>query len=113
MNIETKNNFDQLLEKLQILSIKNQLFGQVEKIEVTFTDKDASKLLGYASILSVSEDASDISLSYEIVTRLLENYRNTNSYVIKSAEILLARIGNFPGLELLKNRYSSEQKTTV
>lgn len=111
--LQIKDDFERLIEKLEILSIRNQLFGKVVKNEVNLTEREVSKLLSYASILSLSEDSSDISQSYEIITRLLEIYKSENYYVIKGAEILLSRIGNFPGRNLLRERYFTEQQTQI
>lgn len=113
MKSEARENFEELVEKLEISSIRSQLFGQLLQNELKLTEQEISKLLGYASILSLSENASDISQSYEIITRLLEIYKDSNPYIIKGAEIILSRIGNFPGRELLKNRYIPEQQAQV
>lgn len=111
--LQIKDDFERLIEKLEILSIRIQLLGKVVKSEINLTEREVSKLLSYASILSLSEDSSDISQSYEIITRLLEIYKRKNYYVIKGAEIILSRIGNFPGRNLLRERYFTEQQAQV
>lgn len=113
LKLQVKEDFEGLVEKLEISSIRSQLFGQVDQNGIDLTEREISKLLSYASILSLSDDSSDISQTYEIITRLLEIYKGKNSYVIKGAEIILSRIGNFPGKNLLRDRYSPEQQAHV
>lgn len=113
MKLKIKENIEQLIEKLEISSIRSQLFGQLVQSGIRLTEQEVSKLLSYASILSLSDNSSEISQAYEIITRLLEIFKNENPYVIKSAEIILSRIGNFPSRELLKNRYVPDHQAQV
>lgn len=105
--------FDRLFEQLEITSIKCQLPGKVHHNDIDeLQEKDISRLLSYASILSLSDDNSNISQSYEIITRLLEVSKGKNPYVVSGAEVIFSRIGNFPGRELLKSRRQFPDQTT-
>ncbi|OHX15698.1 ATP-dependent DNA helicase [Chromobacterium amazonense] len=101
---------EELISKLEINSIKKQIFKITNDVEIEeLSDRDISKLFGQASILSLSENSDDLALCYEIITRLLEITDGGNIKVINAAEVILSRIGNFPGRTLLRNRYTNGQ----
>ncbi|MFC6980124.1 DEAD/DEAH box helicase [Microbulbifer taiwanensis] len=80
---------------------------------VSLDDKEIQSLTGYSSILSLSDTAEDVSLSYEIATRLLEYTEGNCNKVISAADIILSRIGNFPGRSLLRDRYLESNPATI
>lgn len=111
-NLELLDSFTELIEKLEVASIISQLPGQVYGKDIhELEEEDISTLLSYASILALSDDHSDISQAYEIVTRLLEVSRGENPHVVSGAEVILSRIGNFPGRELLRSRQLPDQES--
>ncbi|MFG1491388.1 DEAD/DEAH box helicase, partial [Oceanospirillum sp. HFRX-1_2] len=67
---------------------------------------DINRLLGHASILSLSDEADDRVLAYEITTRLLEVRQGDDSKLLSSAEVIMSRLGNFPGRQLLRERFN-------
>lgn len=69
-------------------------------------------LLVEASILSLSEVSDDVSTSYEICSRLVEIYGSTNPVIITTSDLILSRIGNFPGRTLLRTKYELKEKST-
>ncbi|WP_392432952.1 DEAD/DEAH box helicase [Yersinia sp. HM-2024] len=73
----------------------------------SITTNDIDKLLGYASILSVSDVDGEISKAYEIISRLIELYGNSYERIIPFADVVLSRIGNFPGRSLMRDRLYS------
>lgn len=75
--------------------------GQESKISVG----EYNCLVGYASILSLSDIVSDKSLAYEIIARLLESVSTYSDHTALVADSILARLGNFPGSELLQARF--------
>ncbi|WGG68390.1 hypothetical protein [Enterobacter ludwigii] len=74
--------------------------------EFTITQEEIYKLLSYASILSLSENILDKSKSYEIVSRVFEVTNDFNPKLINAADLILSRIGNFPGRLLMRNRFN-------
>lgn len=96
-----------LIEKLEIQSTQHQLPGKEIETEPKLDDSEINQLLGYTSILSLSDTPDEKILSYEIITRLLELRSNDDSKLLNSAEIIMSRLGNFPGRNLLRERYQS------
>lgn len=108
------STIDALVRKLDIASILRQFPESFSsETEVSLTDKEIQSLTGYSSILSLSDTAEEVSLSYEIATRLLEYTEGKSSKVIAAAEIILSRIGNFPGRSLLRARYLESSPASV
>ena len=91
------------LEKASILNQFPKVFVHNETID--FTNKEVSALVSYASILSLGE-AEKVNRSYKVITQLLEHTNGRVELVKAAAEVILSRIGNFPGRELLRQRYS-------
>ena len=107
MSIENQKYIKTLIERLEIASVLMQLPESFESDEITsFEPRELNSLVGYSSILSLSELAEEKSLSYEIITRLLEYTAGKSEQVISAAKIIFSRIGNFPGRVLLKQRHS-------
>jgi hypothetical protein len=70
------------------------------------TESECNRLIGLASALSISEESDEVNLSYEIITKLLDDYSTTFPKIAGAADLVLSRIGNFPGRELLRSRYT-------
>lgn len=96
----------QLLIKLLIADLNSQLPGTPKCDVDAVSETDARRLLGRASVLSLSENAQDQHIAYEIATRLIEIFTNTIPEIIAAADLVLSRIGNFPGRKLLRSRYA-------
>ncbi|WP_028113008.1 DEAD/DEAH box helicase [Ferrimonas kyonanensis] len=94
-----------LINTLEKASIQEQLPGEAVGAKSSYSELDISRLIGYASLLSLSDEPDEKMLSYEIITRLLEVSGGQDKKVITSAEIILSRLGNFPGRSLLRERY--------
>lgn len=69
--------------------------------------EEVRRLIGLASILSISDVPDELSLAYEIVSRLIECDSGEKEQITQAADIVLSRIGNFPGRELLRKRYEN------
>ena len=105
-NMDVTENIDKLIRKLEVASIFQQLpDGLQSDNRVDFDDREINSLAGYSSILSLSDDPNDISLSYEIITRLIEYTHGDCSRVISAADLVFSRIGNFPSRTLLRDRH--------
>lgn len=100
------NNIRNLIEKLQIHSTQSQLPGSPTSAEKPFEETEINQLLGHASILSLSEETEDKILTYEVITRLLEVRPGDDSKLLNSAEVIMSRLGNFPGRKLLRERFN-------
>jgi len=61
--------------------------------------------MGQASFFSLSGSQPERAVAYEVATRLVELRDNQDSALISAADIVLSRIGNFPGRSLLRRRY--------
>lgn len=95
-----------LIDKLLIADLHGQLPGTPHDAPQAITDSDARRLLGRASVLSLSDRTSNHVVAYEIATRLIELYTDHIPELVAGADLVLSRIGNFPGRELLRTRYA-------
>lgn len=100
--------FGQLFEKLLRTDLETQLPGiPAERSEpIKLTENEVSRLLGAASALSLSTNKHSRILAYEVASRLVELYGDELGGTVLAADIVLSRIGNFPGRTLLRNNYS-------
>jgi len=99
-------NIDILIQNLEIASILQQFPESFQSnINVDFDDREINSLAGYASMLSLSAEPADTSLSYEIITRLIEYTNGQCSRVVSAADLIFSRLGNFPGRSLLRDRH--------
>ena len=103
-----EDEISELFKKLEICSLQNQLPGEPVDDVAELTIDEIRSLILRASILSLSDDTDDQILSFDIVTRLLEIDAAESSGILHSADVILARLGNFPGQKLLKERYSHD-----
>lgn len=100
-----------LIKNLEIASTFRQLPESFETThEIEFSEREISILLGYASILSLAKESEELSLSYEIITRLIEYTDGDCQKVIGAADLIFSRIGNFPGRTLLRARHQGSKK---
>lgn len=107
MDVIISEHIESLLKRLEKESILRQLPRSFSSpVNPPLIDTDISKLMSYASIMSLSENTSDFSLAYEIVSRIIEYTEGKSKGVIAGSEVILSRIGNFPGRKLLQNRYN-------
>ncbi|MDF1641548.1 DEAD/DEAH box helicase [Thalassolituus oleivorans] len=103
-----------LIIRLEITSVCRQFpvgFNFISK--PALENKEINILLGFSTILSLSDESSDLSLSYEIVTRLLEYTEGKSEKTITVANLVLSRIGNFPGRSLLQRRHSKSLRSNI
>lgn len=104
MEINT-DDFQKDINKLFAHSIYHLLPAQRQSS--TLTPEEIRRLIGLASILSISDEPEDLSLAYEIISRLIECDSDQKEKITQAADIILSRIGNFPGRELLRKRYKN------
>lgn len=101
--------FPDLLRKLLVVDLASQLPGTTENDSLAITEDDARKLLGQASVLSLSQEQPQRAVAYEIATRLVELFENRIPGLVSAADVILSRIGNFPGRRLLRRRFKGNE----
>ena len=76
---------------------------------------ELTHLMSLASVMALSEDPDDRTTAYEIGTRISAIDGGANPGLLKATEFVLARLGNFPGRTLLRQRHqtSLSQETTA
>jgi superfamily II DNA/RNA helicase len=99
--------FRDLYCKLLRNDINAQLPGNALVETESVSDDEIRMLVGYASMLSTSSEVLDRAQAYEIATRLIEVQGASSSSLVAVADIILSRIGNFPGRSLLRDRYTT------
>lgn len=99
--------FAELFQRLLISDLAMQLPGSPLTDDESITESDAFRLLGYASLLALSDEPREKAIAYEVCTRLVELYEGSLPQIVGAADVVLSRLGNFPGRELLRQRYSS------
>lgn len=104
MEINT-DDFQNDINKLFAHSIYHLLPAKKESSRLS--PEEIRRLIGLASILSLSDVPDNLSLAYEIISRLIECDSDQKDKITQAADIILSRIGNFPGRELLRKRYKS------
>lgn len=94
-----------LYKKLLVADVRAQLPGTpLEPVEA-LTDSDLRTLLITASGLALSEDSDEKTLAYEIATRIIELLNPPDPEILATADLILSRLGNFPGCSLLISRH--------
>lgn len=112
MNINQEEFFAPLT-RLYKASIRNLVVqSQGEGVE-GLSRIEIIRLVGLASSLSVSDLDSDVTLAYEIISRLLELYSSDFPQISSAADVIFSRIGNFPGRGLLRDRYTGGTNPSV
>lgn len=104
------DDYKRAYENLVLNDMEDQLPGVAVNQHDSLNENDIRSLVGYASLLSVSSDHLELSLAYEIITRLIEIKKSSNEGLLIASDLLLSRIGNFPGRSLLRSRYLNDMK---
>ncbi|QQS27506.1 MAG: DEAD/DEAH box helicase [Sphingobacteriales bacterium] len=77
--------------------------------QTNFTDKEFRDLLRFADILSNSKKPEARNKAYQVITLLNHQFRN-EPYYRTFAHSVLAKLGNFPGIEYLKNEDKNDSE---
>lgn len=96
-----QDNYFAALQTKAAKLFARQLFSENGK-QNSFTEKELRDLLRFADILSNSKKPEARNKAYQIITLLNHHYRN-EPYYRTFAHSVLAKLGNFPGIEYLKN----------
>jgi hypothetical protein len=73
-------------------------------------ESELARAMCAASLLALSSEFEDKALAYEIVTRGVMLHTPPLPSVVKAAELVLARLGNFPGRDLLNARFAEHTR---
>lgn len=75
---------------------------------IKLTEKELNDTLRFADILSNSKNPKARNKAYQLITLLNEDYK-ANPYYQTFSHSVLAKLGNFPGIEFLKNENNSSE----
>ncbi|BBO66291.1 DEAD/DEAH box helicase [Desulfosarcina alkanivorans] len=95
-----------LYERLIVHHVRHQLPGNALSEDEAMSQYDYNRLMSFASWLALKEDQGDQAKAYEIATRTAEMIQNSNEPLLKAAAVILSRLGNFPGRQLLQKRFN-------
>jgi len=102
---ELSEDFLMLSDKLVAASIRRELPGRaVERQLSGLTSRDYIRLVNEAARLALSEEPGARTIAYEIATHALALSKGDKT-LVRAVEFILARLGNFPGQQLLRTRY--------
>lgn len=95
-----------LSDKLVATSIRHELPGRaLDRQSGVLAPRDYIRLVNEAALLAQSANPEARTIAYEIATHALNLSKSTNGTLARAVEFILARLGNFPGRELLRGRY--------
>ena len=87
--------------------LANNLFAENGR-SIKLTEKELNDTLRFADILSNSKNPKARNKAYQLITLLNEDYKG-NPYYQTFSHSVLAKLGNFPGIEFLKNENNSSE----
>lgn len=87
--------------------LANNLFSENGR-SIKLTEKELNDTLRFADILSNSKNPKARNKAYQLITLLNEDYK-VNPYYQTFSHSVLAKLGNFPGIEFLKNENNSSE----
>lgn len=96
-----------LYRELLIADMRRQLPGEALEQTEEPTEANIVRMVSAASRLALSQDKADKKMAYEIVTRVMEIRQDAVPGLVSGAEVILARLGNFPGRQLLRQRLTN------
>lgn len=87
--------------------LANNLFSENGR-SIKLTEKELNDTLRFADILSNSKNPKARNKAYQLITLLNEDYKE-NPYYQTFSHSVLAKLGNFPGIEFLKNENNTSE----
>jgi superfamily II DNA/RNA helicase len=87
--------------------LANNLFSENGR-SIKLSEKELHDTLRFADILSNSKNPKARNKAYQLITLLNEDYK-ANPYYQTFSHSVLAKLGNFPGIEFLKNENNSSE----
>jgi hypothetical protein len=111
MIIWPSEEIKKLYEKLIIWHVGMQIPGKASVEPTCLSEHELSLLINFASLFALTDDHEKKTVAYEIITRVVEISDTNKSAFATAAEFILARLGNFPGRQLLRQRRRSFSET--
>ena len=96
-----------LIRRLIWADMQARLPGSGPVVVDKLTEAEICRALCLASLLALSIEYQERALAYEIATRCVSLFDEPKPVIIKGVELVLARLGNFPGRDLLLRRYKA------
>jgi hypothetical protein len=90
--------------RLFVLDLQRQLPGVPTEDLETLSPRQLGRLMTAASRLALSTAPEDRTLAYDLVTRAASTSGSLLPGLTAAADFVLARLGNFPGRKLLRER---------
>mgnify|MGYP000886981273 CR=1 FL=1 len=87
--------------------LANNLFSENGR-NIKLTEKELNDTLRFADILSNSKNPKARNKAYQLITLLNEDYK-ANPYYQTFSHSVLAKLGNFPGIEFLKKEDNNSE----
>lgn len=87
--------------------LANNLFSENAR-SIKLTEKELNDTLRFADILSNSKNPKARNKAYQLITLLNEDYK-ANPYYQTISHSVLAKLGNFPGIEFLKKENNNSE----
>ncbi len=95
----------EIYERLLVHDARRRLPGDGTDEAPPILSEEIARLIGAASRLALDEGHSERTVAYEIATRAAAFAGREFLGIIRAAEVILARLGNFPGCDLLHTRF--------
>jgi hypothetical protein len=92
-------------ERLIIADLWHRLPGAATGASSATDIREIGNLIAAASRLALQDDHEERTLAFEVATRAAAVFGHEFPGVVKAAEVILARLGNFPGRDLLQSRF--------
>lgn len=112
LSVEGNKRFRELHRRLMISSVNSQLKptgGQQARLG----DEDVAYLLSVAGRLALLPEKSDHVVAYEIVTKLVELFSDEAPGIVQAANVILARLGNFPACRYTNKHFAKTGQPEV
>lgn len=107
-----RGKFEERLRQLLINGVKREapnILGAPE----TLPAEDSLVLLSIAAQLALSGNRGDIRLAYEVVALVLELLETPQALALGAADVILARLGNFPARSLTRSRFTQTGESMI
>ena len=92
-------------ERLLVRDARRRLPGETTDEVLALDIDEISRLVGAAACLALTTGHAERTVAYEIATRSVALAGKELPGLVRAAELILARLGNFPGRDLLHTRF--------
>ena len=104
----TTDDFFPIYDELLLNDSLRFLPGKSSEDREIIAEDKLKKLLGHASIMASMDEPENYSLAYDILARIAEISGGTSVEILSAVDLLLSRLGNFPGRKLLRDRFGEK-----